>query len=252
MIHQRITTIFFSMCLFCCNGNAQTVEKLIASGDAARGQLDMKAALRLYREAEQISVSNAEVFLRLSEVFLDLTESDILNGSDPHYIKPAMDYAQRCAKLNANCATASAVLARCLLIQAKSASFSNRWELYRRSKAYAEKAVRADPDNSHAKIILAMWHREITEKPLAERIAARVWHGWYPDGKLELAEKLLTEALSKNPQSIQARLELSKVLLSLHEKQEALSHLLQIESLPLQCIADVGRKAEARKLRIRN
>ena len=120
--------------------------------------------------------------------------------------------------------------------------------LARDVKAYAETAVRLDPNNFRAWHILGKWNYEISNLNFAERSFARVFYGKLPPASLDDAIRDFDKSRSLFPGLLLNYLELAKSYHRKDQERKAIAYLHVLSGLPNLMYDDAHVKQLARQL----
>jgi tetratricopeptide (TPR) repeat protein len=99
------------------------------------------------------------------------------------------------------------------------------------------KALKLKPDHAGAKVALALWHLELTQKGV----------GWLYGANIGQVVPLFEEAIKLEPQTIIHRVEYATALARMNRKAEAIKQLEFALSLPARTYADQKDLERARK-----
>lgn len=99
------------------------------------------------------------------------------------------------------------------------------------------KALKLNPNHAGAKVALALWHLELTQKGV----------GWLYGANIGQVVPLFEEAIKLEPQTIIHRVEYATALARMNRKAEAIKQLEFALSLPARTYADQKDQERARK-----
>ena len=227
---------------------AADIAALIARGDSADAAMDVRGALRIYREAERLDPRNPELLWRLSKIHTSMAISAGEGKRAMQLVERSIDYARRAVETAPRLAMAHATLAVAYGQKAMFAPNSEKMELSKRLRDSALRALELDPSNTVALLVLGIWHREVASLSWVVRLLLKAVYDDVPDASLEESRRLLARAVQLQPRGIMARLEFAKTLVELDEENEALRQLRTAVALPVSDIHDPSRIAEARGL----
>jgi len=164
------------------------------------------------------------------------------------YFKAARNYADAAYRLNPNGSETNIVMAFSMARMAIVEGAKEKVVSASAIKQYAEKAIRADPNNYKSYHILGRWHYEISNLNALERTLAKWFAGPLPAASLEESIRNFEKSKALSPGFIPNYLELAKAYKRADQKARALQLLRQMMPLPDKMLDDSRAKAEGRKL----
>jgi tetratricopeptide (TPR) repeat protein len=240
---------FFIIALFFCNTVfAQDAATLIKEGQRLETVPDEKAAFAKYKEALKVQPQNLIALTRCSEICSNVGNRETSSKNRDAYYNAGLVYAQTALKLHpesdlSNVAMAIAV-GRIVLTKSGKEKVASVKDL----KNYAEKAIKANPNNFRAWHILGKWHYEVSNLSAFERTAAKILFGALPAASFASAITSYEKAKALNPGFILNHLELAKALKKNGDKTKALAELNTVLALKNVTEDDARIKIEAQGL----
>ena len=114
-------------------------------------------------------------------------------------------------------------------------------------KRYAERAIRYDPANYKAYIILGRWNYEVSNLNFFERTFARWFYGDLPSASLDDAIRDYEKSLALRPDFMLNYFELAKALHRDGQDRRAIGLLQKMEGLHDEMYDDRTVRAEGKK-----
>lgn len=114
-----------------------------------------------------------------------------------------------------------------------------RIELAEGARTSAVHAIKLEPDNFMAYMVLGVWHREMANISGFTRILATIVYGGLPEGaSMEESERCLRRATELAPDRINPHRELGITLVEMKRYEEAEKFLAKAASLSVECPDD--------------
>jgi tetratricopeptide (TPR) repeat protein len=160
--------------------------------------------------------------------------------------KSAEKYARAAIKKDPNSSESYKWLAIALGAQSK---YSGTKEQVRQSgeiKENIEKAIKLNPDDDIAYLVLSRWHYKVSALSGVARTFAKVFYGGVPKASLEKAEDLLLQAI-KIHDRVAHRYNLAKVNKRMDRQEEAMEQLRLTLLLPVTFPEELKDKEKARR-----
>jgi tetratricopeptide (TPR) repeat protein len=218
--------------------------------DRARGaeaHCDPAAALPLYLVVLRSQPDNPEILLKVARQYSDLADRRPTAAERQQWVREALGYAERAARLDPHSAVAQLSLAIC---HGKLAAWSGHArEKIADSRLVQEEAQRAlelDPRYAWADDILGQWNCALASLSAPERVFALVFYGGLPPASYEQALAHLRRAVALEPDEPAHRVELGFAYLAVGQRPAAAAEFTRSLALPLRAPSDGEEQARAR------
>ena len=160
--------------------------------------------------------------------------------------KSSERYARTAIENNPNSSESYKWLAIALGAQSKYSGTKDQVRQSGEIKENIEKAIKLNPDDDIAYLVLSRWHYKVSALSGVARTFAKVFYGGVPKASLEKAEDLLLQAI-KIHDRVAHRYNLAKVYKRMDRQEEALEQLRLTLLLPVTFPEEVKDKEKARK-----
>jgi tetratricopeptide (TPR) repeat protein len=206
---------------------AESVDELIARGDASDIKLQASEALKFYLPAERLRPNNARLLVRISREYRHLM-SDATNPEQKISLgSTAADYAKRAVALDPNDPEAQLALAVSYGKLEPFEGIRERLEASRVIKSAADKVIRLDPRSDLGWHVLGRWHMAFAEVPPATRAMAQLAYGKLPDSTYEDAIRCFEKAIELNPNRLMHYIELGRVYADMGRTDDARNFIIK-------------------------
>ncbi|MHA3774747.1 tetratricopeptide repeat protein [Verrucomicrobiota bacterium sgz303538] len=216
----------------CTSVFAESVDELIAKGDAADKQLRAAEALKYYLPAEKQQPTNARLLASMARQYRHLMADAESKSEKLRLGRIALGYSERAAALAPNDSDAQLSIAISLGKMLPILETKEQIEASPRIKASAEKAIRLNPRNDLAWHILGRWHRVVADVSAVKRALAPLIYGSLPKGSNEEALKYLQKAVELNPNRLIHYVELGRVYAQMGRVEEARRYINKGLAMP--------------------
>lgn len=228
---------------------AKPAEESFAEGEQLYAAGRLPEARAAYAAALEAAPGHFATLCRLSRTESELGElqkGDAQRGTRAM----AVEHARAAIKAAPDSAGGHVWLAVALGRQALSEGPKTKLALSREIKSEVDRALQLDPNVGRAWHVLAMWNVKLASLNAIERMAANAVLGGVPKGaSFEQAEKAFRKAIALEPEYVNHRLELGRLLKERGRKAEARAELEKAVALPPTSGAlDARYQAEARQL----
>ncbi len=217
-------------------------------GDEFHENFDNVNAAVQYEKAYELVPDNYEVLHKLSMVYNDLGEEYIeLSRRDKEsnyreeakkYIDKALHYSEIFQKKFPDSAAVYCYLAFSYGNLALFKGDKEKIKLAHKVKDNAEKALKLDPENYVAYIILGIYNREIGNLSFFERLFANTFFGDVPDGSFEESVAMFNKALDLKPNTIVPAFGLAKTYRYMGEDEKEKDLLKKVLTYRVQNFRD--------------
>ncbi|MEJ7611727.1 MAG: hypothetical protein WKF88_11160 [Ferruginibacter sp.] len=228
---------------------AQDLSGVLKEGDRLEVLPDEKAALAKFKEALKIQPSNLYALTKCSELCARIGGREKKNTKlRDEYYNTAIIYARTALRLYPESDLANVTMGiavgKSILLKSGKEKISAAKEL----KAYAEKALKVNPNNFKAWSILGKWNFEVSNLSGLERGLAKIIYGGLPPASLKTAISCYEKAAALSPAYLYNYLELAKAYHRNKEHQKANRQLQTLLSFRNTTEDDPRMKAEAQEL----
>jgi len=161
-----LLVILFTCAPDCLKAADPTGEALVKQGDVKVTQHQHREALRIFRQADQLSPNNAEIHARISEQLSDLLDE----VKSERLARESLEFALRATKEAPESSRAHVDLA---IAYGKLTDYTDnktKLEYSKLIKSESEKALDLDPKNALAAHVLGRWHEGIAEEFALNRL----------------------------------------------------------------------------------
>ena len=227
---------------------AQDANTLIAEGQKLEAALDEKGAIVKFKEALKLSPQNLMALTRCSEICSSIGNREPTTKTRDAYFNAALLYAQTAIKLypESDLSNVSMAIAVGRIVLTKSGK--EKVASVKDLKAYAEKAVKVNPNNFRAWHILGKWHYEVSNLSGLERAAAKLLFGALPAASFATSVSCYEKAKTLNAAFVLNYLELAKAYKKNGDIAKAKAILTAMQAVKNNAADDVRIKEEGRVL----
>ena len=227
----------------------QDLPALIKEGDRLEALPDEKAALAKFKEVLKIHPADLYALTKCSELCCRIGGREKKNTTlRDEYYNTAIIYARTALKIYPESDVANVTMGiavgKSILLKSGREKISAAKEL----KAYAEKALKTNPNNFKAWSILGKWNYEVSNLSGLERALAKIIYGGLPPASLKTAISCYEKASALSPTYAYNYLELAKAYHRNKEQQKANRQLRTLLSFKNTTEDDPRMKAEAQEL----
>ena len=227
---------------------AQDMTLLLKEAQQHEARFNDQEALNKYAQVIVQQPTNVKALCKSSELHALLGRRLQTREKQTEYYHAAKSYAQQALRINPNLAEANFVMAFALGRIALISSGSERIEIVKEIRTYAEKAIRLDPTHYKAYHVLGRWHYEVSNLNSMERLLLKVAYGSLPSSSLEIAIRNYEKSRQLNPGFLLNYLELAKSYNRKDQTRKAIELLNIMMKLPPTSSNDGRIKAEGKKL----
>lgn len=220
---------------------------LVKQGDAEERLGHTRAALRIFRLAEEIDPQNVGVLLRISKQYSDLIATTKPPAAAEQIALRALNYAQRAVEIDPKVAKAHLSVA---VAYGKLTDFVGNKEKLEYSKFIKRetiKSIELDPTDDFAWHVLGRWHSGVANVSGVLKVMAKLVYGGMPVASNEEAVRCLKKAGELAPQRIIHRSELARVYQLMGKQDLAQKEWKVVLSLPALDKEDEKDQVEARE-----
>jgi tetratricopeptide (TPR) repeat protein len=232
--------------LTCVSLSAQDYQAFVKKGDEYYEQFRNQEALAEYQKAYEIAPDEYAVLMKLTRAYNDVGEDLNSDEAEIHF-KKAISHAKLLQEKFPDRAEAYFYLAATSGNLALSKSGKEKVRLSRDIEKYAKKSITLDPEFASGYIALGIYYREVANLNWFLKAFAKTIFGGLPNGTNEDSEKMLLEAIKREP-SVLVYYELAGTYKEMGEKERAIENLKKSIELPIVDHQDERRKAEAKKM----
>lgn len=211
---------------------ADPPDDLIAKGDVFDQRFQATEALECYLPAEKLQPTNVHVLVCIARQYRYLLADAKTREEKLRLGGIALDYAQKAAALAPENAEAQLSVA---ISYGKMLPFMDTKSQFQASpsiKAYAEKAIKLDPENDLAWHVLGRWHRTLSDVNMLKRTVASFMYGQLPKTTTEKAVSCFEKALEINPRRLMHYIELGRAYAQMGKTEEARRFIEKGLSMP--------------------
>lgn len=224
--------------------DAQVVA-LLKQGDAEERQGRTRAALSIFREAEQREPTNVGILLRIAKQYSDLVRETKPEAAAQGVAEKSLVYSKRAVELEPNNAKGRLSLAVAYGRLTDFVGNKVKLEYSKLIKQEAAKSLELDPSDDFAWHVLGRWHFGVANISAVLKVMARFAYGGMPAASNEDAAKCLKKASEIAPQRIIHHSELARVYRAMGKKDLAQKEWQTVVALPAVDKEDERDKREA-------
>ncbi|HEV2481664.1 MAG TPA: hypothetical protein VGS79_18465 [Puia sp.] len=226
---------------------AQDVSMLLKKAAAAEAAFREDEALAVYQQALRLQPHSVVVLCHCSDLCCRIGNRLADHDSRISFFKTGYQYAQAAYRLDSTNSEAGVMMAfslgRLTLIQTN----KERVESAVAIRHYAERAIRYDPANYKAYIILGRWNYEVSKLNFIERTFARWFYGDLPAASMADAIRNYEKSLALRPDFMLNYFELAKALHRDGQDARAIGLLRKMDRLHDEMYDDRTVRAEGQK-----
>ena len=218
--------------LVCAVLGAESPDDLVAKGDIFDQKFQATEALECYLPAEKLEPTNVRVLVCIARQYRYLLADAKTRDEKLRLGGIALNYAQKAAALAPDRAEAQLSVA---IRSGKMLPFMDTKSQFQAStyiKAYAEKAIKLDPQNDLAWHVLGRWHRTLSDVNMLKRTVASFMYGQLPKTTTEKAVSCFEKAIEINPHRLMHYVELGRAYAQMGKTEEARRFIEKGLSMP--------------------
>jgi len=218
--------------LVCAALGAESPDDLVAKGDIFDQKFQATEALECYLPAEKLEPTNVRVLVCIARQYRYLLADAKTRDEKLRLGGIALNYAQKAAALAPDNAEAQLSVA---ISYGKMLPFMDTKSQFQASpyiKAYAEKAIKLDPQNDLAWHVLGRWHRTLSDVNMLKRTVASFMYGQLPKTTTEKAVSCFEKAIEINPHRLMHYVELGRAYAQMGKTEEARRFIEKGLSMP--------------------
>lgn len=217
-------------------------------GDSLMQAFATAAAVDAYRSGLEAAPDDPTLLWKASRALLNLADERPGEEGDEEAYREAVELARRAVRAAPDLARAHATLAAALGKLALFEGGKRKVELAREVQSEAERAVRLDPSDFAAYVVLGILNRELATLNPFLKAFARTFFGRLPEASVESSAAHLERAVSLAPDYVTPHVELALTYLEQDREEAAREELRRAIALPPREQADRLRQREAREL----
>ena len=244
---KNLLLLLLSICLT-ISLQAQTAVELVKQGNAALKNKKEKLALDYYKKALAKDKKNDAAYAGASLMYSRIGNRQAGKSSKVSYFKAAKSHGLVALKLKSNSSfnnyVVSVAMGRMALISGSKAKVAASRDI----KKYADKAIKLNPKNADAWVVLGKWNYAVSNLNFAEKAAANMLFGGLPDGDINKAIKCFEKARTLQPNNVLTYLDLAKCYKQTKKKAKAKSLLTRGLKLSNKTYDDASHKKEMKTL----
>ena len=225
---------------------AESIEELVAAGDALDKKNRNAEAVSFYLKADAQKPNDAEILWRVSKQYSQLMVDAKSNSERKRLGQLALAAAQKAVAADPANSQAHLSLAIAYGRIALNQPARRKIEMSKLVRQEAEAAVRLDPKNDYAWHVLGRWNYEIANFNSLLKALAQAIYGQLPNASNEKAIDYFSRAIALQPRRVAHHLELARAYLALGDKEKARDEINRGISLPSVEKEDEENKARAR------
>ncbi len=225
------------------------VINFVETGDNYYKNFDIKNAASNYQKAYEQNHNDYSTLKKLTRVYNDLSEYyyEIKDKNNAELsVNNAMKYATLFQSRYPDSSAAYSLLAMSYGNLALFKGDKEKIKLAYKIKDNAESAIKLNPNDFLAYIILSIYNRQIASLSWFERTFANMFFGKVPEGNFEDAEKFMLKALSIQPQAVIAMFHLSLVYKETDDEEKEIIWLKKVIDAPINDFRDQFAKRKAK------
>jgi len=226
---------------------AQDASLLLKKAAAAEAAFREEEALSLYQQVLRLQPHAVAVLCRCSDLCCRIGNRFSDRGQKISYFKTGYQYALTAYRIDSTNSEANVMLAFSLGRQTLAQTNKERVETAVAIKHYADRAIRFDPGNYKAYIILGRWNYEVSKLNFVERAFARWFYGDLPPASLAEAIRNYERSLALRPDFMLNYFELAKALHRDGRDAQAIAMLRKMDGLHDEMYDDRTVRVEGKK-----
>jgi tetratricopeptide (TPR) repeat protein len=223
------------------------VTGLLVEGDAQERKHQTRAALTIFRQAEQIEPGNIGVLLRIAKQYSDLVETTKPESIAKAMAEKSLEYGRRAIEIDPKSAKAHLTLAVCYGKLTDFVGNKTKVEYSRLIRDETVKSIALDPTDDFAWHVLGRWNHGVANVSGMLRAMARVVYGGLPPASNEEAVRCMKKACELAPQRIIHRSELARIYEGMKERELAMKEWQTVLTMQAVDSGDEGEKRVARE-----
>ncbi len=247
---MKIMPALIMMFLSAQMGLSYSVNDYLEKGDNYYKKFDLKNASINYQKAFDMNNNDYASLLKLTRVYNDLSE-EYYEMADKESAETAVNNAVKYAELfqikYPDSASVYTLLAMSYGNLAMFKGDKEKIKLAYKIKDNAEKAIKLNPNDYLAYIILSIYYRQIASLSWFERTFANLFFGKVPEGSLEDSEKMMLQALSIQPEVVIAMFHLSLTYKEMDNEEKEIVWLKKVLEVPTYDFRDKYAKRKAKE-----
>ena len=231
----RLLTIASIALLFLLNSItvfAQTFESLFQDGLNFEKQMNEKAALLKYREAQKLKPLDIKVLTKCSDLSGSIGHKEKSNTLKNKYYETSLSFAAIACKSYPNSDEANVSMSIAMGRIALTKSGKDKIDYVKGIKLHADRAIAINPNNYIAWHVMGKWYYEISNLNFIEKAAVRLFFGSLPEASFQEAIKAFEKAKSLSVGFVQNYLELAKAYKKNGQDKKASATLNYLIYLP--------------------
>lgn len=225
-------TVAILISLIALAARAQSVDKLVAQGDALDAQLKSEDALKIYLQAEPLAKNDPSLLIKIGKQYGESMTSITNETAKRAAGEKALAYAQRALNLSPGMADAHLAVAICYGRLLDLVPVRTRVEYSRLVKQETEQALKLDPKSDYAWHMLGRWNKAVATMGGFYKGIVTIVYGGLPDASLEKARECFEKADALHPGRVSNVIELGITLAASGKKEEARKLIEQGLALP--------------------
>lgn len=245
---MKTTKLLFFLSIVSIISFPQSNIDYIAKGNAFYKKFDLKNAAENYELAYKQNPSDYTTLLKVTRIYNDLGE-DFYELKDEENAENAINKAVKYAEVFYSKFPDSAHVYTLFAMSYGNLALykggNEKVKLAHKIKENAEKAIKIDPNDYLAYIILSIYHRQIASLSWFERAFANTFFGKVPDGSLEESERLMLKALRLQPNAVIAMFHLSLTYQEMDNEPKEIEWLKKTIDAPINDFRDKYAKKKA-------
>jgi tetratricopeptide (TPR) repeat protein len=218
--------------MVCAPLRAESVTELLNKGDACGAKLQAAEALQYYLPAEKLEPENARILVRIARQYRYLMADAPSRAEKLRLGGIALEYSRRAASLSPNDFEAQLSVAITYGKLLPLMSVRQQLQASGHIKAFADKALRLNPQSDLAWHVLGRWHRVLSDVSTLKRRLASFVYGQLPQTTTEEAVKCFQKALEINPSRLMHYVELGRAYAQMGRTAEARQYIEKGLAMP--------------------
>jgi tetratricopeptide (TPR) repeat protein len=204
-------------------------------------------ALIILKGLEKADRKNVEILYRISRVESDLVDDlpDDAKKKGHDYAVESMAYAKRAIEADPQSSEAHLAAAIAYGVMTDFVDDRTKMEYSKFIKDEAEKAIKLDPKNDYAYLVLARWNFEMTQLNPILRGFAELLYGQMPPASQEKALDEFQKAIELAPNRMIHHFSYGEALARLGRKEEAKAEYQKVLRLAPTCREERGYQQKA-------
>ena len=244
---KKIIIFVISLLFVIQSSSAFSESADLAAGDKLSAEHKYLEAIAVYQKALDADSGDYQALAKMSRSYSLASNSATKKSEKKDLLENAIKYAREAIKVNKTGFEGHLYLSNSMGKLSDLVGSSDRVKLSREIGPEAEKAIKYNPADYEAYMILGIWHRDIASASGLEKSLAKGLFGGLPEASLEESETYLKKAVELKPEFIEPHYELALTYKKLKEKDLAKKQLAEALKCPISGARDEEIKKKVQR-----